>query len=108
VTEDHLAAALAWWDYVTASVESLFEDRTGNADADRIKTEMVPGDELSLTAIYKTIFANHITTGRLKDALDVLRALGVVELGTRQTGGRPVVVVRRLDPKRPREPGEEG
>ena len=41
----HLESALAWWDYNVKSVEMIFSDRTGNADADRIEAELLPGGE---------------------------------------------------------------
>ena len=33
------------------SVEMIFSDRTGNADADRIKAELLPGEKLDLHAL---------------------------------------------------------
>jgi hypothetical protein len=47
----HLEWALAWWDYNVKSVEMIFSDRTGNADADRIKAELLPGEKLDLHAL---------------------------------------------------------
>jgi hypothetical protein len=92
----HLTAALAWWDYVVASVDVIFHDRTGNAEADRIKAEMLPGQHLSLTDIRKDIFANHVTAGRLRDGLDLLERLGEVALRSEATDGRSRLVVERL------------
>jgi hypothetical protein len=92
----HLTAALAWWDYVTASVGIIFSDRTGNAEADRIRTEMLPGEALDLRTLRERLFSNHVSSGRLRDALELLQRLGDIRITPQQTGGRPRVVVERL------------
>jgi hypothetical protein len=93
----HLVAALAWWDYAVASVETIFAGRTGNADADRIKAAMLPGEELTRSTITQKIFANHITAGRLTEALRLLEDLKVVRTEYRDTAGRRELVVTRLE-----------
>jgi len=65
----HLESALAWWDYNVKSVQMIFSDRTGNADADRIEAELLPGEKLDLQEIRERLFSNHISSGRLHDAL---------------------------------------
>jgi hypothetical protein len=97
----HLMAALAWWDYVVASVGIVFADRTGNAEADRIKVEMLPGQRLSLTDIRKEIFANHVSAGRLRDGLDLLERLGAVAVRPEETDGRSRLMVERLNSAAP-------
>jgi hypothetical protein len=92
----HLAAALAWWDYCQASAEAIFADRTGNDTADRIRTEMLPGQTMTLTTIREQLFGGKISAGRLRDALDLLRQRGEVHLESRQTSGRPAFVVTRV------------
>ena len=91
-----LEAALAWWEYVVGSVGIIFEDRTGNHDADKIKLELLPGEKLDWTTLRDKVFSNHITTARLKDALELLVALGVVRLWVEESGGRPRTMVERL------------
>lgn len=98
VDDENLTAALAWWNYATTSVEEIFTDRTGNEVADRIKSEMISGQKLSLSRIRETIFANHVSSGRLRDGLDLLRQLGLVEFVTEETPGRSRLLVRRIDP----------
>jgi hypothetical protein len=98
VDAESLQAALAWWKYVVQSVQIIFADRTGNAEADRIKSEMLVGQKLSLKEIREQIFANHVSAGRLKDGLDLLRQLGFIVLDTEQTPGRTRMVVRRINP----------
>jgi hypothetical protein len=96
IDAEHLTAALSWWDYSVASVETIFADRTGNAEADRIKAEMLSGETMTLKEIRERIFANHVATSRLRDGLDLLRNLGVVRLDSQLTGGRPRLLVTRL------------
>ena len=74
---------------------------TGNNDADRVKAELLAGQELTLSELRKEVFANHISAGRLRDALDLLVALGEVRLERRETAGRPAVFVIRLDATAP-------
>jgi hypothetical protein len=97
VDEPDLRSALAWWTYCVQSVEIIFAGRTGNHDADRIKAELLPGEVMATDAVRREIFANHITAARLKDALELLMALSVVRLRKEATGGRPRILVERLD-----------
>src|SRR5262249_33729197 len=92
----HLQAAAAWWRYATASTEVIFANRTGLDAADRIRTEMLPGQELDLRTLRQELFNNHISAGRLREALDLLTRLGVVRTEERKTDGRPRCVVIRL------------
>jgi len=92
----HLESALAAWRYVAASTRLIFCERTGNEAADRIRHEMVPGQSLSLTAIRSQIFNNHVTAGKLRTALEVLLAMGDIQVAEAATLGRPVVMVTRL------------
>src|SRR5262249_26361518 len=93
VDVQHLTAAFAWWDYVVESVDLIFAGRTGHDTADRIRTEMLPGQRLSMTDIREQLFGGHLSAGRLKDALDLLRELGEVHTEEETTGGRPRVMV---------------
>jgi hypothetical protein len=52
---------------------------------------------MATDAVRREIFANHITAARLRDALELLMALGVVRVRKEATGGRPRVLVERLD-----------
>jgi hypothetical protein len=98
VDEQHLTAAAAWLDYCSASTAIIFANRTGNDAADRIRAEMLVGDELTLSQIREQLFAKKIASARLADALDLLRALGEVEVEQRESGGRPATIVRRTAP----------
>jgi hypothetical protein len=93
----HLTAAAAWWDYNVSSIERIFAGRTGLDEADRILAAMVPGETLTLTEIQNGIFFNHASTGRLRDALQLLNQLGAVRFERKKTPGRTRLVVHRLD-----------
>lgn len=68
----HLMAALAILDYVEASIRYIFQDRTGDAVANKILTELKNNpDGLTLTDISE-LFGRHQPTDRLTLALDYL------------------------------------
>ena len=100
---EHLEAALALWDYIEASTEIVFGDRTGNEVADRIRSEMAPGESLTLSEIRERIFADHISSNRLSDAIKLLVAMGDCRVTTEPTGGRPSTVVTRAEKREKRE-----
>jgi len=100
---EHLISALAVWEYCTRSVEVVFAGRTGLDVADRIKAEMLPGQALTLGELRQQVFHNHVSAGKLQDALRLLVELGEVRLEPRSTGGRPATVVVRL-PEEPTGP----
>lgn len=108
IAVEHLHSALAFWDYSVASAERIFADRTGNDTADRIKAEMLPGQALTLTDLRSQIFSNHISAGGLGDALRLLKTLKVIRLDERRTtGGRPSLVITRLEEERDGHAGHE-
>jgi hypothetical protein len=98
VAVSDIESGAAVWNYSKSSVQALFGDCSGNPIIDRIRYEMLPGQEMTLSEIRREIFAGHVTAAALADALSALEALGEVELENRQTGGRPVRIVRRRDP----------
>src|SRR5262249_12797406 len=93
----HLTAALAWWDYVVASVGLIFEGRTGNRDADQILAELLPGEKRTRSQLRREVFSNHISEGRLTEAIDLLQRLKFVGVYFESTAGRSALVVERLD-----------
>jgi hypothetical protein len=112
----HLDAALAWWDFCTRSVALIFADRTGDRTADRIQLEMLPGERKTYSEIRADLFGGSLTAAALRDALELLVALGRVRLHKQRSGGRgrPSDVVERLSDDgvgngaaRDREPGED-
>jgi hypothetical protein len=109
----HLDAALAWWEFCKQSVALIFADRTGDRTADRIQLEMLPGERKTFSQIRDNLFAGKVTASALKDAVELLVALGRVRLHKqRGTRGRPAMVVERLGggghgAAPDREPGED-
>ena len=91
----HLESALAWWDYCVRSVEIVFGDRTGNATADRLRAELLPGQEMSLDGVRREIFAGHVTDARLKDAIELLTSLEGWQTRIEATNGRPRFLLKR-------------
>ena len=85
----HLEAALAVWEYCSASASHLFGTSTGDATADRIREALdaAPGG-LSRKQI-SALFHGHLDSERIDAALEQLVALGVIQ-HRRQIGkGRP-------------------
>ncbi len=97
IDTDHLLSALALWDYSEASVHSIFGQRTGRPGADRILTGMMVGEELNLTQVRSQIFSNHISQAGLDLDLRLLEELGLIRTQIRKTGGRPELLVTRID-----------
>jgi Protein of unknown function (DUF3987) len=93
---EHLKSALALWDYCESSTRLIFANRTGDDTADRIRSELLPGQSMSLRELRDQIFANHISAARLSEALKLLQALGEITVTTEPTEGRPRIVVTRL------------
>jgi hypothetical protein len=104
ISVDHLISALTVWEYCARSVEGVFAGRTGLDAADRIKAEMLPGQQLTLAELREQVFHNHVSAGKLQDALNLLLELKDIRLMQRSTGGRPATVVVRL----PAEPTDAG
>ena len=92
VKVEHLEAAVAVLDYVAASVTYIFGDALGDAVADRILDALRNGGELSRTQIFSDIFGRHTAQDRIEAALRLLASLGLAQVETRPTEGRPVEV----------------
>ena len=102
---EHLESALAFWDYAEASTRMVFGDRTGNDAADRIRSEMLVGETLTLTEIRERIFSDHISSARLNDAIKLLVATGDCRVSSEPTKGRSRAVVTRAEKPEKREKG---
>jgi hypothetical protein len=91
ITEDHLLAALAIWDYAEASARFIFGDATGDPVADAILTALRQSGEMSQTDISTVIFGRHQSASRIQQALTLLASEGkVASRQDKETGGRPV------------------
>jgi hypothetical protein len=89
VMREHLAAALAVWDYAEASARWVFGDRLGDPTADEILEALAPSLAGLTRNELRDHFSRHRTADQLKRALDSLQSLGLVESRTEETGGRP-------------------
>jgi len=90
ITEAHLSAALALWDYCRESARYIFGDALGDAVADTILAALRRSGPLSRTDISK-LFHRNQPSRRIDDALTVLEKRRLAR-GERayDTGGRPV------------------
>jgi hypothetical protein len=85
----HLQAALAVWDYCSASASHLFGDSTGDPVADRIREALEQSPEgLSKHQILR-LFHGHVNGDRIDAALQQLMLLDAASCHTELTGGRP-------------------
>jgi hypothetical protein len=85
----HLQAALAVWDYCSASASHLFGDSTGDAIADRIREALEESpDGLSKNQI-RRLFHGHVNCDRIDAALEQLMVIDAASCHSELTGGRP-------------------
>src|SRR3984885_166740 len=87
----HLQAALAVWDYCSASAALLFGTSTGDHTADRIleAINMSPGGFLSRSQM-SALFHGHLSSSRIEAALEQLVSVGAIyQSSTQPSGGRP-------------------
>jgi len=90
IEDDHLAAALALWDYAEESARYIFGDATGDPVADDIMEALraVGAEGISRTQI-RDLFGRHKSADRINRALGELLKLGRVRKEDVPTGGRP-------------------
>lgn len=75
ISFDHLAAALALWDYAAASARYIFGDALGDPIADRVLNAIRGGSELDRTQISE-LFGRNVNAARLDRALETLLTTG--------------------------------
>jgi hypothetical protein len=86
---DHLAAALALWDYAEKSARYIFGDATGDPVADRIlKALRAAGTEGLTRTQIRDIFGRHKSADRIGAALALLLDLDRVWRTPESTSGR--------------------
>jgi hypothetical protein len=87
---EHLAAALALWEYAEESARYVFGDATGDPVADSLMQALraAGSDGLTRTAI-RDLFGRHKSAERINQALGELLRLGRVRKTSEHTGGRP-------------------
>jgi hypothetical protein len=87
----HLQAALAVWDYCSASASLFFGTSTGDHTADRILEAInsSTGGFLSRSQM-SALFHGHLSSSRIEAALEQLISLGAIyQSSTQPSGGRP-------------------
>ena len=109
ITVPHLQAALAAWEYCSATASELFGTSTGDITADRIKVAIEASkDGLSRDQI-RGLFHGHVTRDRIEAALEQLLSLGVLTHHLQSGRGRPASVwsaipaAEAIDAATPRE-----
>jgi hypothetical protein len=88
----HLQAALAVWDYCSASAALFFGTSTGDHIADRILEAINASPKgLSRTQM-SALFHGHVSGNRIDAALEQLISFGAIVQSNQPTGGRPATL----------------
>jgi hypothetical protein len=89
IESEHLAAALALWDYAEASARHVFGDATGDPEADRILEALrtAGGGGMTRTEI-SGLFGRNRGAERIARALSTLLSAGRARREVEETGGR--------------------
>ena len=104
ITVPHLEAALAVWEYCSASASNLFGTSTGDPTADRIKLAIEQSkDGLSREQI-RGLFHGHVSSDKIEAALEQLMSLGVLTHHLQPGRGRPANVWSTLPDAEPIDP----
>ena len=104
ITVAHLEAALAVWDYCSATASALFGTSTGDPTADRIKLALdASQDGLSRKQI-RGLFHGHVSSDKIEAALEQLMSLGVLTHHLQPGKGRHASVWSALPDAEPLEP----
>ncbi len=85
----HLQAALAVWDYCSASASLFFGESTGDHIADRILEAINASTEGLSRKQISALFHGHHSSSRIEAALEQLISLGAISQASQPTGGRP-------------------
>ena len=86
---DHLAAALALWQYSEDSVRRIFGDSTGNPVADKIEEALKRTFEGLTRNQVRDLLGRNQSADRIEQALSLLLDLGRARHVMEKTGGRP-------------------
>jgi hypothetical protein len=89
ITEDHLMAALALWDYVERSVAFVFGDSLGNAVADDLLRLLRSCPEGLTRTEISSYFQRNYSAERIGQALGLLLQHKLVRRDQEKTEGRP-------------------
>jgi len=92
ITAPHLEAALAVWEYCSATAAELFGTSTGDVTADRIKLAIEESKEGLSREQIRCLFHGHVSSDRIESALEQLMSLGVLTHSLQPGRGRPAKV----------------
>jgi hypothetical protein len=88
----HLQAALAVWDYCSASASLFFGISTGSHTADRILEAIdASANGLSRTQM-SALFHGHLSSDHIEAALEQLMSLGAIKQTSQPSAGRPATL----------------
>jgi hypothetical protein len=99
----HLQAALAVWDYCSASASDLFGDSTGDVIADRILESLAGSPEGLSKDQIRRLFHGHISCDRIDAALEQLMGLGAASHRNEPTRGRSSTLWSATAQQQPKE-----
>ena len=89
VRPDHLAAALALWDYCEASACYIFGNALGDPVADELLRALQNAGERGMTRTeIRDLFRRHKGPQQINRALDLLHGHGLARFQTEPTEGR--------------------
>jgi hypothetical protein len=88
ISEVHLKAALAVWDYCEASCRYIFGDSLGDPVADTILAELRRKPKGMTKTDISNLFGRHKSAEELNRALGLLESYGLAHRKTEETGGR--------------------
>jgi hypothetical protein len=88
----HLRAALAVWDYCSASAALIFHASTGDAVFDRIRRALDETPEGLTRKEIRALFHGHVSSERIDMALETLTAQGLATNQTTSGRGRPATL----------------
>jgi hypothetical protein len=99
----HLQAALAVWDYCSASAALIFHASTGDAVLDRIRLALDATPEGLTRKEIGALFHGHVSRERIDMALEKLTSQGLVTNQSAPGRGRPATLWSGIDDSEPPE-----
>ncbi len=90
INTNHLMAALAVWHYAEDSVRYIFQSKTGNEDADKIRDGLIQWGRLSRSNISKKVFNGNKKSEDIDTALDILHFNNELREYSEATEGRDI------------------
>jgi DNA replicative helicase MCM subunit Mcm2 (Cdc46/Mcm family) len=99
----HLRAALAVWDYCSASTALIFHASTGDAVLDRIRRALDETPEGLTRKEIRALFHGHVSSERIDMALQKLTTEGLASSHSSSGRGRPATLWSGIEASAPAE-----